>query len=266
MQKSQKVIVITGTSSGIGFRLANFLVSEGYQVFGLSRSVPKEAQFTTFPTDITVKDDCFVALKEIYKQSGRIDVLINNAGKGMVGPFEDAQDEEVWSLFQLNLLGTLHTIQAVMPIFRDQQSGRIINISSIGSVMGLPFRSYYSASKSALDMCTEALRYEIEPFDVDACVVHLGDIQTDIAQSRIQTEVSAPYKNVFAKVFQGIDAHVTQGKSPDEVAHYLMRLIERKSLKSHYYFGKPMQKFSIFLKKVLPQKWFEGLIKSYTGI
>ncbi len=261
-----KVVVITGTSSGIGNTLATYLTQEGYTVYGLSRKTPEQANFTTIPTDITNLNATIDAIDQIISQEKKIDVLINNAGRGMVGPIEDATDEEILSLFRLNVVGCVNAMKATMPHFRSENKGRIINVSSIGSEMGLPFRGYYSASKAALDKVTEAFRYEVKNFGVDACVLHLGDIKTDIAKSRIQTKIGSEYQEMYHHVFQKIDAHVDEGSEPIDVAKYMAKLIEKKNLKPHYYFGKPMQVFSIFLKKFLPQRSFENLIRKYAGL
>ena len=132
--------------------------------------------------------------------------------------------------------------------------------------MGLPFRGFYSASKSALDKVTEAIRYEITPFNIQATSIHLGDIQTDIANNRLNSTVSIEYETTFKRVFQSMNQHVNQGKNPKEVAIFLDKLIHKKELKPHYYFGSFGQKSSILLKKFLPQTWFERIIKKYANL
>lgn len=117
--------------------------------------------FKTIPTDITDNLQVQNAISEILKAENRIDILINNAGMGMVGAVEDSTNNEILQLFNLNLVGSVQMMSAVLPKMREQKIGKIINISSIGSEMGLPFRGFYSASKSALDKVTEAIRYEV---------------------------------------------------------------------------------------------------------
>src|SRR5690606_32290900 len=115
--------------------------------------------FTTIPTDITDNNQVQAAVSQILEGGQTIDLLINNAGMGMVGAVEDSTKEDIWKLFNLNLVGAVQLMSAVLPTMRTQKSGQIINISSLGSEMGLPFRGFYSASKSALDKVTEAMRY-----------------------------------------------------------------------------------------------------------
>ncbi len=258
-----KTIIITGSSAGIGFALAEYFGKKGHKVFGLSRKNVENPHFTTIPTDITNLDQVQHAITEILKSENRIDILINNAGMGMVGPVEDSTQKEILKLFNLNLIGSVQMMSAVLPKMREQKAGKIINISSIGSEMGLPFRGFYSASKSALDKVTEAIRYEVSPWNIDVCALHLGDIKTNIADSRVKSEVSEPYKKVFDKVYSLMNAHVNEGTEPNDVASYIEKLISKNNWKAHYYFGKFGQKIGVPLKWLLPQNFYENLMKKY---
>lgn len=257
-------IIITGSSAGIGFALAEYFGKKGHQVFGLSRKAVNSEYFTTLPTDITDNNQIVQAVSEILKTEKRIDVLINNAGMGMVGAVEDSMQDEILKLFNLNLVGSVQMMSAVLPTMRNQKGGKIINISSIGSEMGLPFRGFYSASKSALDKVTEAMRYEISPWNVNVCSLHLGDIKTKIAENRVKTNVSEPYKKSFEKVYALMNSHVDEGADPLEVAEYIEKLLAKKSWKAHYYFGKFGQKIGVPLKWMLPQNFYEKLMKRYS--
>ena len=263
---TNKTIIITGTSTGIGFVLAEYLGKKGHRVYGLSRKNVENQYFKTIPTDITDNDQVLNSISEILKIENRIDVLINNAGMGMVGAVEDSKKEEILRLFNLNLVGAVQTMSAVLPTMRHQKSGKIINVSSIGSEMGLPFRGFYSASKSALDKVTEAMRYEVHPFGVEVCSLHLGDIKTNIADSRVKTEVSEPYKKTFGKVYSLMNSHVNDGSEPEEVAAYIEQLLGKKKWKAHYYFGKLGQKIGVPLKWLLPQNVYENLMKKYNQL
>lgn len=259
-------IIITGTSGGIGFALAEYFGKKDHHVFGLSRKNVHSDYFTTIPTDITKKEEVQNALNEILNKADSIDLLINNAGMGMVGPIEDSMREEILQLFDLNLVGSVQMMTAVLPKMREQKSGKIINISSIGSEMGLPFRGFYSASKSALDKVTEAIRYEVSPWNIEVCSLHLGDIKTKIAQNRVKTNVSEPYKKTFEKVYSLMNSHVNDGTDPLEVSTYIENLLLKKSWKAHYYFGKLGQKIGIPLKWILPQNFYENLMRRYNQI
>lgn len=256
-------IIITGTSTGIGFALAEFFGKNGHQVFGLSRKNVESSYFTTIPTDITDNAQVQNTVKEILKTEKRIDLLINNAGMGMVGAVEDSTQEEIIRLFNLNLVGSVQMMSAVLPTMREQKLGKIINISSIGSEMGLPFRGFYSASKSALDKVTEAIRYEVSLWNIDVCTLHLGDIKTKIAENRVKTKVSEPYQKTFEKIYAIMNSHVGEGTEPLEVAAYIEKLLAKKSWKAHYYFGKFGQKIGVPLKWILPQNFYENLMRKY---
>ncbi|MGA9213217.1 SDR family oxidoreductase [Kaistella sp.] len=259
-------ILITGTSAGIGFTLAEYFGKKGHMVFGLSRKNVESEFFTTIPTDITDNPQVQNAILEVLKTEKRIDVLINNAGMGMVGAVEDSSQEEILKLFNLNLVGSVQMMTAVLPKMREQKLGKIINISSIGSEMGLPFRGFYSASKSALDKVTEAIRYEVSPWNIEVCTLHLGDIKTNIAENRVKTKVSEPYQKTFEKVYSLMNSHVDDGTEPSEVAEYIEKLIQKKSWKAHYYFGKFGQKIGVPLKWILPQNFYENLMRKYNKL
>ena len=250
----KKTIIITGTSSGIGKHLAEYFGQKGHRVYGLSRKNTESDYFKTFPTDITNAKAVENAITEIFLTEKRIDVLINNAGMGMAGAVEDATKEDIRKLFDLNLIGAVQVMNAVLPKMRDQKSGKIINISSIGSEMGLPFRGFYSASKAALDKVTEAIRYEVSPWHIDICSLHLGDIKTNIADHRVMSAVSEPYRSTFDKVYSLMNSHVNQGSETSDVATYIERLLRKENWKAHYYFGKLGQRIGVPLKWIYPNE------------
>ncbi len=262
----KKTIIITGSSTGIGKTLAEHFASKGHSVYGLSRKPSESTLFTSIPTDITDKDQVQEAMNLILSKETKIDLLVNNAGMGMVGPVEDATKDEIAKLFNLNLTGSVHLISSVLPSMRQQKYGKIINISSIGSEMGLPFRGFYSASKAALDRVTEAIRYEVRPWNIEICSLHLGDIKTSIADSRVKSEVSKPYQVVYSKVYELMNAHVDKGTEPQEVAQYIEKLISKRNWKAHYYFGAFGQKIGVPLKWILPQNFYESLMRKYNKI
>ena len=262
----KKVIIITGASAGIGFATAEYFGKKGHHVYGLSRKKVESSYFSSFATDITDRTQIEQSISEILKVESKIDVLINNAGMGMVGAVEDSTKEDISRLFDLNLSGSVQMMTAVLPIMRAQNQGKIINISSIGSEMGLPFRGFYSASKAALDKVTEAIRYEVAEWNIEVCSLHLGDIKTNIADNRLRTDVSAPYKKTFDKVYQLMNAHVDQGTAPEDVAAYMEKLIDKTNWKPHYYFGKFGQKIGVPLKWILPQRFYESLMRKYNNL
>lgn len=260
------VIIITGSSGGIGFALAEFFGKKSHKVYGFSRRLSESPYFTSISVDVTDKDSIEAGIQKVILENSKIDLLINNAGMGMVGPIEDGTQSEILSLFNLNVAGAVMMMSAVLPQMRAQNFGKIINVSSIGSEMGLPFRGFYSASKSALDKITEAIRYEVSPWKILVCSLHLGDIKTKIAENRVKSKISEPYKIVFEKVYEQMNAHVDEGFEPILVAEFITKLMRRSHWRSHYYFGKFGQKIGVPLKWILSQNFYEKLMKKYNKL
>lgn len=261
-----KVIVITGSSSGIGETFANYFVEKGHNVYGLSRSRQDKISFKHIATDVTSKENVIQSIQQIINEAGQIDVLINNAGVGMLGAIEDVTKEDLEKLINVNILGTIYTMQAVLPLMRLQKSGHILNVSSIASNHGLPFRGFYSASKSAVDRISESVRLENKNTGIEIATLNFGDIQTPIAESRIQSTVSNFYKNNYDKLLKSIDEEVQHGMKPEQLIPIIEKLINKRNLKPHYHIGKSMQTFSITLKRIIGQRKFEQLLAKYSKL
>ena len=262
-----KVILITGGSSGIGKSIGEFLQQKGFKVFGTSRN-PKNYPNSKFPIvalDVTKPETISTCIAEVLKQENRIDVLINNAGAGITGPIEEIPDEEIKRNFETNFFGPINVIKATLPTMRTQNSGLIINITSIAGYMGLPFRGVYSASKGALEIITEAFRMELKDFNIEMTNVAPGDFATNIAAGRYHAPVleNSPYKEKYGHSLKTMDEHVDEGGDPKEMAEAIYKIIETKSPKIHYKVGAFMQKFSIVLKRVLPDKMYEKLLMNH---
>lgn len=263
---NQKVIVITGSSSGIGETLANHFVERGHIVYGLSRSRKDTIQFKHIATDVTNKTNVFQSFQQIISEVGRIDVLINNAGIGMLGAVEDVSKEDFDKLLDVNVYGVIYTMQAVLPLMRKQKSGHILNVSSIASNHGLPFRGFYSASKSIIDRLTESIRLENQHTGIEIVTLNFGDIKTPIAESRVQSTVSDFYKKKYEKLVPLIDEEVKKGMEAEKLIPIVEKFIHKTNLKPHYNIGKPIQKFSITLKRIIGQRMFEKLLANYSKL
>ena len=263
----QKVVLITGASSGLGLATALHLTQLGYTVFGTSRNPEKYTQsfpFDILPLEITDLVSIQACVAEVLKRAKRLDVLINNAGVGITGPVEELKLEAVTANFATNCFGPLQMVQAVLPQMRKQASGTIINITSIAGYMGLPFRGVYSASKSALSIMTESLRMEVKGFGIEVCALAPGDYATDIASRRYHAPVlkNSPYKK-YQESLETMDTHVDQGNPPEEIAKTIAEILKQKNIKVHYQVGPIMQKLSKTLKKILPSRIFEKLIMNH---
>ncbi|RYY86681.1 MAG: SDR family oxidoreductase, partial [Chitinophagaceae bacterium] len=222
----------------------------------------------TINMDVTDASSISTAIQRIVEREGRIDVLINNAGLGIAGPLEQLSIAEVQRVFDTNVTGVLRACQAVLPHMRRQQGGKIINISSIGSEMGLPYRGVYSASKAAVDRLTEALRTELAPFGIQACIVQPGGVRTDINKNRIRVALddSSPYRASFEHTYRLIDESVEGGLPPLAFAQLVEKIIATPRLKRLYRLGKPVEKLSVLLKRILPSGRFDKMIRKHYGL
>ncbi|PKP24349.1 MAG: short-chain dehydrogenase/reductase [Bacteroidetes bacterium HGW-Bacteroidetes-2] len=262
-----KVVFITGASSGIGKAIGEFLLSKGYSVYGSSRN-PKKYPDTRFKLmALNVLDTVSInkAISGIISLEGKIDILINNAGVGITGPIEETPEEEIKNVFEINYYGPIRVIKAVLPEMRKQNSGLIINITSIAAYMGLPYRGFYSASKSALDITTEALRMETKSFGIHFTNVAPGDFATNIAAGRYHAPLldNSPYKKPYENTLNLMNAHVDAGKNPLLMGKEILKIIETEKPKVRYTVGDLMQMFSITLKNSLPGTWYENLLMKH---
>lgn len=262
-----KVVLITGGSSGIGKSIGEYLHKKGFVVYGTSRN-PEKAANSLFPLiALDVRDPASIqyAVSKVIEISGRIDVVINNAGVGITGPLEEIPMEEIKNNFETNFFGPIEVMKSVLPQMRDQKSGLIINITSIAAYMGLPYRSVYSASKGALELITEALRMEVKQFGIEITNVAPGDFATNIASGRYHAPVikGSAYEKVYGDTLQTMNEHVDSGSNPNEMAEAIYKIMQEKSPKIHYKIGVFMQKFSIVLKRLLPDKVYEKMLMNH---
>ena len=262
-----KVVLITGGSSGIGKSVGEFLTQKGYMVYGTSRNPEhyKDSQFNLVQLDVSDNDSIQQAIQKVIAESGRLDVLINNAGAGITGPIEEIPDAEIQRNFETNFFGPIRVIKAVLPQMRLQGSGLIINITSIAGYMGLPYRGVYSASKGALELLTEAFRMEIRDFNIHMTNVAPGDFATNIAAGRYHAPIleNSPYKKPYGDTLNLMDAHVSSGKDPQLMAAAIYEIINTPNPRIHYKVGEFMQKFSIVLKRILPDKLYEKMLMNH---
>ncbi|WP_289058783.1 SDR family oxidoreductase [uncultured Flavobacterium sp.] len=262
-----KVVLITGGSSGIGKSIGEFLHQKGFVVYGTSRN-PEKVLNSVFPLvalDVRNSDSIKTAVAKIIATSGRLDIVINNAGVGITGPLEEIPTEEIRNNFETNFFGPIEVMKAALPQMRKQNSGLIINITSIAGYMGLPYRSVYSASKGALELITEALRMEVKAFGIEITNVAPGDFATNIAAGRYHAPVikDSAYEKVYGDVLATMNDHVDAGSNPNEMAEAVYKIIQTKKPNVHYKVGAFMQKFSIVLKRALPDKMYEKMLMNH---
>jgi short-subunit dehydrogenase len=260
-----KVIVITGASSGIGYAMAQFLCKKGHKVYGISRTKIHEKSILSIQADVTNYDQIKAAYEEIYEQEGSIDVIINNAGVGISGSIEDSTTEDVKDLFDVNFIGVFHSTKAAIPLLRKSGGGKIFNISSVAGKFAIPFQSFYSASKAAVNSFSEALQIEVHPFDIQVCSVMPGDIKTGFTKNRKKNDVENPYyQQRIQKSVAVMENDELNGMEPELAAKVLNRLIQKKKIPLYVTIGFKY-KLMVCLERLLPKRLVNRLISSIYG-
>jgi len=269
------VVLITGASSGIGKICAEHLHARGYRVYGTSRRAAQaphssSESFQLIAMDVTSEDSVAHALQSILAREGRLDVVFNNAGDGIAGSVEDTSIEEARQQLDTNFFGVLRVCRAALPILRRQGAGLIVNVSSLGGLVGLPFQGLYSASKFAVEGMSEVLRMEVRPFGVRVALIEPGDFRTGFTAQRrkvMAAQRDSAYAERFGKALAVMEHDETHGADPLAVARLLERIINTRSPRPRYKVGGFFQTLSVgLLRKILPQKVFEYLLMASYGI
>lgn len=262
-----KVVLITGGSSGIGKSVGEYLSKKGFTVYGTSRNPGKitASAFKLIALDVRDTNSIKAAVDTIITAEGKLDIVINNAGVGITGPLEEIPAQEIKNNFETNLFGPIEVMKAVLPQMRLQKSGLIINITSIAGYMGLPYRSVYSASKGALELITEALRMEVKPFGIHITNIAPGDFDTNIASGRYHAPVisGSAYEKSYGANLATMNDHVDAGSNPNQMAEAVYKIINTPNPGIHYKVGAFLQKFSIVLKRILPDKMYEKMLMNH---
>lgn len=267
----KKIILITGVSSGFGQVTARLLANEGHKVYGTVRkSEEPDSKVSHISMDLTDIVSIKNTVKTIIEKEGRIDVLINNAGMHTGGPVETSSPENIKLQIDTNFIGTAHLTREVLPHMRQQGGGMIINFSSIGGLMGLPFQAFYSASKFAIEGFSEALRMEVKKFNIKVILINPGDFHTNNSANRrnylAPSTPEDPYHLQFEKTMGVIEKDEAEGWPPQIVARKLVKIIECKNLKQRYIIASFEQKLAVMLKYVMPSQLFRKIIEDHYKI
>ena len=262
----EKIILVTGASSGFGKEIASYLAKEGHIVYGTSRKKNVEAEFQMLELDVLKKETIKHCIETIIEKHGKIDVLINNAGMGIGGCLELATEEEIQIQINTNLIGTINVCSEVLPYFRKQKNGRIINISSIAGIMGIPYQGLYSVSKFGIEGYSETLALEVAKFNIKVVLVEPGDFQTGFTASRIISEAtlnSETYGESFKKTLEIIEKEENNGLKPIVLAKKINSIINKKHPRFRYPVANFEQRLSILAKKLLPARLFHKILRSF---
>ncbi|XDD51306.1 SDR family oxidoreductase [Leptospira sp. WS92.C1] len=242
---NRKTVLITGSSSGIGKATAKYFQSKGWNVIATMRSPENEKELNKLPNllctklDVTKPDTIRKAIDEGIKSFGTIDVLINNAGYGLVGPFEGAGKEQIQRQFETNVFGLMEVVRAILPIFRKKKKGSILNVASMGGRITFPLYSLYHSTKWAVEGFSESLQYELEPFGIRVKIIEPGAIATDfIGRSADSTSDQAPkeYKD-FTDIVYGNMMKAMNTSTGEQVAKVLFKAANDSSRRLRYAVG-----------------------------
>jgi len=259
-----KTILVTGASSGFGAAIASQLGAAGHRVYGTSRT-PRPDTPTHRMLTLDVTDEAAVAgcLATLLAETGRLDVLINNAGNGLCGAVEDTTPAEAQAQMDTNFIGPVRMIHAALPRLRAQGSGRIITIGSLAGHAALPFQPYYSASKFALEALNEALRLELSGTRIDSTIICPGDFRTGFTAARMFTAAARHGPNAarLHRTLAIYERDETNGANPADLAALVTRVVNARHVKPRYLAGRIDQRLGITLKRAIPAAWFEAIMR-----
>jgi len=275
MTLNQKVAVVTGSSSGIGHEIALILARNGFLTYATMRDLQKNSKLKSIKDeenlplefiqlDVTDENSVKTAVQKIYDDVGRIDMLINNAGYGLTGAFEDLSIDEIKTQFETNFYGLIRTTQAILPIMRKQKSGTIVNMSSGAGRFGFPMGSAYVSTKFAVEGLSESLSYEVEPFGIRVILIEPGMIKTNFSNASIMAKKSIDPNSSYAPLMKnmqtGFNKLLENASSPQLVAQITLDAMTSDKPNLRYLAGKDVEQW-VEAKKKMSDEEFHDMIK-----
>jgi NAD(P)-dependent dehydrogenase (short-subunit alcohol dehydrogenase family) len=273
----EKVAVVTGSSSGIGLETALTLARNRFLTYATMRNLAKsdnikavadkdDLPIRIVQLDVTYDISVNNAIQSIIKETGRIDILINNAGYALSGAFEDLSLEEIKNQYDTNFYGIIRTTQAVLPIMRKQSSGRIINISSGLGLFGFPGMSAYSSTKFAMEGLSESMAYELDQFGIKVILIEPGVIRTNIGNSiviakKVQ-DSSSPYSQMMQKMGNNFKKFTENASSVDVVANIVLEAATSEKPHLRYLAGKDIEMWMQNKNSVSDDEFYNSMKKN----
>ena len=267
---TNRVVLITGASSGFGRASAEHLSRRGYRVYGTSRNekaaegsvrtIDGNSSFRMIPMDVRQSESVQKGIEYIMSRENHLEAVINNAGYALAGSVEDCSLEEVKNQIETNFFGTWRVCQAVLPQLRKQGYGTIINISSLAGLIALPFQAAYCASKFAVEALTETLRMEDRPFSIRGCLVEPGDFKTKVKQNRVRAVQSGKhsgYAENFKKALHVIEHGELNGPGPEKLAILIEHILNNPNPRLRYTTGLMSQRMWAIIKRLTPGRFIE---------
>lgn len=274
--KAQKVAIVTGSSTGIGHETSLTLARNGFITYATMRNLSKSENIKSIAakenlpiriTQLDVTDDVSInnAVQSIFSETGRIDVLVNNAGYALNGAFEDLAIEEIKAQYETNVFGSIRTTQAVLPTMRKQKSGIIVNISSgVVPMGGFPGGSAYVGTKFAVEGLSGSLAYELEPFGVKVIIIEPGVIGTNFVDNVVFAKKSqdpnSPYSQITQKMFSAFEEMLKNASSPELVAQVVLEAVTNENPNLRYFAGKDVETLSA-AKRNMSDEEFHKMMK-----
>jgi NAD(P)-dependent dehydrogenase (short-subunit alcohol dehydrogenase family) len=275
----ERVALVTGASAGIGWATAARLAAEGWAVVGASRRGTAPAGCQGLVMDVDEGASVDEAVGQVLAERGRVDALVTCAGWGVAGALERTPLDTAKAQLETNFWGTVRVVQAVLPAMRAAGGGRLVLLSSIGGLIGLPFQAFYSASKFALEGLGEALAYEVAPFGVKVTVLEPGNVKTEFTdRRRVVGPDGAPpgtsgakplveaYAAAQAKAISVMEHDERNGVAPDKVAAAIARVLSSSRPPRRVSVGKASERVGIVAKRVMPFWAFQAAARSSLGV
>jgi NAD(P)-dependent dehydrogenase (short-subunit alcohol dehydrogenase family) len=281
-EEQQKVAIVTGSSSGIGYATSLLLARNGFHTYATMRNIGRSADVQDIaykerlPLEVIqldVNDDASIrdSIEKVESENERIDVLVNNSGYGLVGAFEDLSVEEIKSQFETIFFGVIRLTQQVLPIMRKQKSGTIVNISSGAGRIGFPGMSAYVSSKFALEGLSESMSYELEPFGIKVVIIEPGVIRTNFKKNSVMSKKSldnssiSPYSSIIQKIDSSISSMVEHATPPEEVAKTILHATISNNPELRYLVGNDMIMMAETKKSMSDEDFRKMMMQSIIG-
>ncbi|ROH92118.1 SDR family oxidoreductase [Stagnimonas aquatica] len=260
-----KTILVVGASSGLGRACAQALAEAGHRVYAASRRPPRDlAGCKPLALDVDREDSVQAAITWLLAAEPRIDVLINCAGFGIAGAIEDSSSAEAQAQFETNFFGAVRVTRALLPQFRAQAGGLIVQVGSLVTQLPVPFQAYYCASKAALESWAEALRFELAPFGIAVVCIEPGNFATGFTAQRRRVQgwtASSPYAARCEASVGWMEEDERKGLDPRRFVGQVLKLVEHPRPVFRHLAIAPIERLALWLRALLPQRWYERLFR-----